>query len=111
MGAADAHHSAMTSATPTSDAAIGDPPFDRDLFDLLVCPASRATLKFTGGRLVSTDPATRRAYRVDQGIPVMLIDESQILPEAEWKSAMAAPGPVGAGVAAVLARHAAAPTV
>jgi len=97
---------AMTSASPAADALAGELPFDRDLFDLLVCPDSRVALKFTGGRLVSTDAATRRAYRVDQGIPVMLIDESQILSESEWKSAMTAAGPVGAGVAAVLARHA-----
>jgi uncharacterized protein len=82
-------------------------PIDRDLFDLLVCPDSRVPLKLVGGKLVSTDGATRRAYRIDQGIPVMLIEESQVLSEADWKLAMATEGPVGAGVAAVQARHAA----
>jgi uncharacterized protein YbaR (Trm112 family) len=84
---------------------VGEPPFDRDLFDLLVCPESRAPLKYVGGRLVSTDAGGRRAYRVDQGIPVMLVEESQVLSESEWKTAMAAAGPVGAGVVAVQARH------
>jgi uncharacterized protein YbaR (Trm112 family) len=55
-------------------------PFDPDLFDLLVCPEARTPLKWVEGRLVSTDPATRRAYRVDGDIPVMLLDESSILP-------------------------------
>jgi uncharacterized protein YbaR (Trm112 family) len=80
-------------------------PFDQDLFDLLVCPQARVPLKFSGGRLVSTDAATRRSYRVDDGIPVMLIEESTVLDEPAWRSAMASDGPVGAGVAAVQARH------
>jgi uncharacterized protein YbaR (Trm112 family) len=80
-------------------------PFDQDLFDLLVCPASRRPLKFVEGKLVSTCPQTRRAYRVDEGIPVMLREESQVLDQAEWDRLMALPGPVGAGVAAVQARH------
>lgn len=85
-------------------------PFDQDLFDLLVCPQARTPLKFVGGRLVSTDAATRRAYRIDDGIPVMLIEESTVLGDSDWKQAMEQPGPVGAGVAAVQARHGAGPS-
>jgi len=80
-------------------------PFDQDLFDLLVCPQARVPLKYTGGRLVSTDAATRRSYRVDDGIPVMLMEESTVLDETAWKAAMAGDGPVGGGVAVVQARH------
>ena len=80
-------------------------PFDQDLFDLLVCPQARTALKFVGGRLVSTDPATRRAYRVDAGIPVMLIEESTVLSEGDWRQVMDQAGPIGGGVAAVQARH------
>jgi uncharacterized protein YbaR (Trm112 family) len=80
-------------------------PFDQDLFDLLVCPEARVPLKFTGGRLVSTDARTRRSYRVDDGIPVMLMEESKVLDEATWQAAMASDGPVGGGVAVVQARH------
>jgi uncharacterized protein len=80
-------------------------PFDQDLFDLLVCPEARLPLKYTGGRLVSTDPRTRRSYRVDDGIPVMLLEESTVLDEAAWQAAMASDGPVGGGVAVVQARH------
>jgi uncharacterized protein YbaR (Trm112 family) len=80
-------------------------PIDADLFDLLVCPESRRPLKWVGERLVSTDPVTRRAYRIVDGIPVMLIEESAVLAEPEWRALMAQPGPVGAGVDAVLARH------
>ena len=80
-------------------------PFDQDLFDLLVCPEARVPLKFTGGRLISTDSRPRRAYRVDEGIPVMLMEESTVLDEAAWQAAMAGDGPVGGGVVAVQARH------
>ena len=76
-----------------------------DLFDLLVCPQSRKPLKWVADRLISTDPATRRSYRVDQGIPVMLIEESTVLDEAIWRDMMALPGQIGAGPAAVRARH------
>ena len=81
-------------------------PFDPDLFDLLVCPEARTPLKWVEGRLISIDPATRRAYRVDGDIPVMLVDESTVLPDPEWRRLMALPGPVGGGPAAVRARHA-----
>ena len=84
---------------------MGDPTFDRDLFDLLVCPQARTPLKWTGDRLVSTDAATRRAYAVEDGIPIMLLDRSQVLSEAEWQAAMAADGPIGQGADAVRARH------
>lgn len=80
-------------------------PFDQDLFDLLVCPLSRAPLKLVDGRLVSTDAATRRAYRIDGDIPVMLLDESAELPQADWERLMALDGPVGQGAQAVRARH------
>ena len=80
-------------------------PFDNDLFDLLVCPEASVPLKFVEGRLVSTDHATRRAYRVDQGIPVMLLEESSSLPVDEWTRLMAQDGPVGGGIAALRVRH------
>ncbi len=81
-------------------------PFDRDLFDLLVCPQSHAPLKFVAGRLVSTDPATRRAYAIDGDIPVIVLEESEVLEEGAWQALMAQPGPIGAGAAAVRQRHA-----
>jgi len=82
------------------------PPCDPDLFDLLVCPEARCPLKWVDGRLVSTDAVSRRAYRMDSGIPIMLIDDSHVLSTVEWQRLMALPGPVGQGVAAVRARHA-----
>lgn len=80
-------------------------PFDQDLFDLLVCPEARVPFKFVAGKLISTDPITRRCYRIDGDIPVMLVEESEVLDEAVWRGLMAQEGPVGGGVAAVRARR------
>jgi uncharacterized protein YbaR (Trm112 family) len=71
-------------------------PIDPELLELLVCPLSRKPLVADGETLVSTDPATRRRYRIDDGIPVMLVDESEELDEATWRGILerhgAAPG-------------------
>lgn len=64
-------------------------PIDKELLEILACPESKAPVVEVeeGGEhwLVSTDPATRRRYPVRDGIPVMLIDESQVMDEAAWK--------------------------
>ncbi|MCA9753944.1 MAG: hypothetical protein KC591_17225 [Gemmatimonadetes bacterium] len=61
---------------------------DPELLALLVCPLSRAPVVVDGEWIVSTDPATRRRYRIDDGIPVMLIDESEELDEPTWRAIM-----------------------
>jgi len=61
---------------------------DPELLDLLVCPLSRASLVLDEDTLVSTDEATRRRYRIDDGIPILLVDESEELSPAEWKAIM-----------------------
>jgi uncharacterized protein YbaR (Trm112 family) len=70
---------------------------DKDLLDILACPESHAPLvefeDAAGSWLVSTDAATRRRYRVsDEGIPIMLIDESESLSEERWREIMDASG-------------------
>jgi uncharacterized protein YbaR (Trm112 family) len=68
----------------------GSGPEDQNwLLELLVCPLTRAPLVLDGDTLVSTDPATRRRYRIDDGVPIMLIDESEELDDATWKEIMA----------------------
>lgn len=62
---------------------------DKELLEILVCPLSKAKVVLDGEFLVSTDPVTRRRYRIDGGIPVMLIDESEELDETEWRAVMA----------------------
>ncbi|MBE2279126.1 MAG: hypothetical protein IAE91_01940 [Ignavibacteriaceae bacterium] len=60
----------------------------KELLDIMCCPETKADLVLEGDFLISTDPVTRRKYRVEENIPVMLIDESVIMPEAEWKEIM-----------------------
>jgi uncharacterized protein YbaR (Trm112 family) len=72
--------------------------FPRDLFDLLVCPASRSPLKLINGSLVCTDGDCRRKYSITDGIPILLIEESIILDAAAWRAGMAIAGPVSGSV-------------
>jgi len=60
-------------------------PISDDLLEILVCPETKAPLVLDGETLVSTDSKTRRRYRIKDNIPVMLIDESEVLSEQEWK--------------------------
>ena len=64
-------------------------PIDKDLLDLLVCPLTKAPLVLDGETLVSTDSATRRRYRIEDGVPVMLIEQSEELDDVTWKEIMA----------------------
>jgi uncharacterized protein len=62
---------------------------DADFLKILVCPLSHAPLVQDGDTLVSTDPQTRRRYKIVDNIPDLLIDDSEELGEAEWKAIMA----------------------
>lgn len=66
-----------------------DAPVSADLLALLVCPLSRAPLHWDGQRLVSRDPATRLAYPVEGGVPVLLPGRGTALTEDEWRAALA----------------------
>lgn len=68
---------------------------DQELLELLVCPLSRAPVVQDGDFLVSTDAATRRRYRIEGGIPVMLVDDSEELDEATWNAVMERAGRTG----------------
>ncbi len=60
----------------------------KDLLDILCCPETKADLVLEGDTLVSTDKATRRRYRIEDDIPIMLIDESEQLSFEEWAEIM-----------------------
>ena len=59
-----------------------------ELMQILVCPESHARLLQVGDWLYSIDPATRRRYPIREGIPIMLIDESEVVDEAEFHRVM-----------------------
>lgn len=60
----------------------------KELLEILVCPRSKKPLVLDGDRLVSTDPETRLAYRIENGIPIMLLDEAVALDPEEWRAVM-----------------------
>ncbi len=60
----------------------------KELLDILCCPDSKADLVLDGETLVSTDKNTRRRYKIENNIPIMLIDESEQLEMNVWKEIM-----------------------
>jgi uncharacterized protein YbaR (Trm112 family) len=49
---------------------------DDKLLSILVCPQDRGSLLLVGDDELLYNPRLRRAYRIEDGIPVLLIDES-----------------------------------
>lgn len=60
----------------------------KELLDILCCPETKAELVLDGDTLVSTDKNTRRRYRIEDDIPIMLIDESEQLSPEQWEAIM-----------------------
>jgi hypothetical protein len=60
----------------------------KDLLEILCCPETKADLVLDGETLVSTDKETRRRYRIEDDIPIMLIEESEQLSMEEWAAIM-----------------------
>ncbi len=65
---------------------------DDELLRIMQCPVGRAPLVQAGDWLYSTDPGTRRRYPIRDGIPIMLIEESQEVDPAEFERVMAGAG-------------------
>lgn len=61
---------------------------NKELLDILCCPETKADLVLENDYLISTDPKTRRRYRIEDDIPIMLIEESEIMDETEWRQVM-----------------------
>ena len=51
-----------------------------ELLEILVCPACRSVPALHEGSLQCLNPECRRRYRVDDGLPIMLIDEAEQVP-------------------------------
>lgn len=62
---------------------------DAELLRIMVCPVAHAPMVQLGDWIYSTDPATRRKYPIRDGIPIMLIDESEVADQAEFDRVMA----------------------
>ncbi|MCW2654369.1 MAG: uncharacterized protein QOE41_3097 [Mycobacterium sp.] len=63
---------------------------DEKLLSILVCPADRGPLLYVDDVLYN--PRLRRAYRIEDGIPVLLIDEAVDVSEEEHKRLLALAG-------------------
>jgi uncharacterized protein YbaR (Trm112 family) len=55
---------------------------DDALLKILVCPADRGPLLLVDDELLY-NPRLRRAYRIEDGIPVLLIDEARDVEDDE----------------------------
>ncbi len=70
----------------------------QDLVDLLLCPESKQPVVLVpagvegGAAETLFCPASRLRYRIDDGVPVMLIDEAERLDEAAAKRLLARVG-------------------
>ena len=53
---------------------LGANMIDETLLSILVCPSDRGPLLLMGRLLYN--PRLRRAYRIEDGIPVLLVDEA-----------------------------------
>ena len=58
-------------------------PLAPELLEVLVCPRSKQKLVYFEADQRLVCPASRLAYRIDRGIPVLLVDEATELPQAE----------------------------
>jgi len=56
---------------------------DDSLLSILVCPADRGPLVLVAEEQVLYNPRLHRAYRIEDGIPVLLIDEARDVDDEE----------------------------
>jgi uncharacterized protein YbaR (Trm112 family) len=68
---------------------------DETLLGILVCPSDRGPLSLVdkGDEVLLYNPRLRRAYRVEDGIPVLLVDEAVEVDDDEHVQLMAQAGP------------------
>jgi uncharacterized protein len=64
---------------------------DETLLSILVCPADRGPLLLVGNddEKLLYNPRMRRAYRIEDGIPVLLVDEAIEVGDDEHAQLMA----------------------
>ena len=59
------------------------------LLDVLACPVDKGPLLWFEDEDILYNPRLRKSYRVDDGVPVMLVDESADVSDAEHDRLMA----------------------
>ena len=68
---------------------------DPKLLDLLVCPLTKAPLRYDRERQELISEQAGFAYPIRDGIPIMLVDEARPLEEADPIPEALRPGPAG----------------
>ena len=58
-------------------------PLARELLDVLVCPKSKQPLVYFESDGFLFCPASKLKYRIDNGVPVILVEEATALEAAE----------------------------
>ncbi|MFW6304045.1 MAG: Trm112 family protein [Candidatus Sumerlaeota bacterium] len=58
---------------------------DPKLMEVLACPDCKSEVLEKGDRIICKNADCRRAYKISDGIPVMLIDESEVLEPDQWR--------------------------
>ena len=61
-------------------------PLDQRLLDILACPEDKGPLYYLGDDVGLYNPRLHRMYLVQDGIPVMLVDEARAVDEGEHAS-------------------------
>lgn len=72
------YRATMTEAAPQPQPA---PKLDPEFLAMLVCPESRKPLILKGDKLYCKE--SRKAYRIDDGIPILLVEEAIRISDAE----------------------------
>jgi uncharacterized protein len=62
---------------------------DARLLEILACPQDKGPLFYFDDEASLYNPRLQRRYRVQDGIPVMLIDEAETVADAEHERLMA----------------------
>lgn len=71
---------------------------DEKLLTILACPQDRGALLLIGDDEFLYNPRLRRAYRIEDGIPVLLVDEAvAVTDDAEHERLMNRAKPADAG--------------
>lgn len=65
------------------NATLPPPSVDPRLLEILVCPVTRSPLRYDRERGELISAASRLAYPIRDGVPIMLPDEARMLEEGE----------------------------
>ena len=58
-------------------------PLDPQLLEILACPQDKGPLLYFVDESALYNPRLQRRYRIDEGIPVMLVDEAETVGDDE----------------------------